>query len=102
MTYNEHENYLKKKISRQSLLKKTDNVYKLVRAAAMRTKKLNLGSNSYLDKLTSKNYSTIALQEIAEDKIKIVRKSEIDNYQDNSIKILFQDEDEKEQSEDKE
>ena len=67
---------MENKISMQALIEKTDNIYKVVRVAALRAKELNMGGRTLLDKPTSKNYATIALQEIVEDKLKIMKKEE--------------------------
>lgn len=75
----------------QALIEKTDNIYKVVRVAAMRAKELNLGGKTLLDKPTSKNYATIALQEIVADKIKIMEKQEAEKLQNPALK-LFKDE----------
>lgn len=75
-------------ISMQALKGKADSIYKVVRAAALRAKELNMGGKTLLDKPTSKNYATIALQEIVEDKIKIMRKEEVAKLQNPALKIF--------------
>ncbi|MCK5707369.1 MAG: DNA-directed RNA polymerase subunit omega [Candidatus Aureabacteria bacterium] len=88
------------KISMQALIGKTDNIYKVVRVASLRAKELNMGGKSLLDKPTSKNYATIALQEIIADKIHVVKKSEVLEQQDNNetqqdkVKNIFKDDNE--------
>ena len=72
------ETIMENQISMQSLIEKTDNIYKLVRLVSKRAKELNLGSKPLLEKPASKNYATIALQEIIADKLKIVKKSDIE------------------------
>jgi DNA-directed RNA polymerase omega subunit len=76
------------KVSMQALIEKTDNIYKLVRVAAMRAKELNMGGKSLLDKVGSKNYSTIALQEIIAGKIKIMEKSEAEKLTNPALKLF--------------
>jgi len=76
------------RISMQALIEKSDNIYKVVRVAAKRAKELNLGGKSLLDKPISKNYATIALQEIVEGKIKIVEKSEAEKLLNPAAKLF--------------
>jgi DNA-directed RNA polymerase subunit K/omega len=57
----------------------------------MRAKELNLGGKPHLDKPTSKNYATIALQEIAEDKIRIMDKKEAEKLTNPALKIFKDD-----------
>ena len=80
-------------VSMQALKGKADNIYKVVRAASLRAKELNLGGKTLLDKPTSKNYATIALQEIVEGKIKIMRKKDVEKLQ-NPARKIFNDMDE--------
>jgi len=86
---------MKNKISMQALIEKTDNIYKVVRVAALRAKELNLGGKTLLDKPTSKNYATIALQEIVEDKLKIMKKEEAEKIKNPALKIFATEEDSK-------
>ena len=79
------------KISMQELISKSDNIYKIVRAAAVRAKDLNLGGKSFLDKPTSKNYATIALQEIVAGRVKIVDKEEAEKIRKASALNIFGD-----------
>ena len=84
---------MKNKVSMQALVEKADNIYKVVRVAALRAKELNLGGKTLIDKPTSKNYATIALQEIVEDKLKIMEKKEAEKLQNPALKIFASKED---------
>ena len=77
----------------QALIEKTDNIYKVVRVAALRAKELNMGGKTLLDKPTSKNYATIALQEIVEDKLKIMKKEEAEKIKKPVLDIFVSKED---------
>ena len=84
---------MENKISMQALIEKTDNIYKVVRVAALRAKELNMGGKTLLDKPTSKNYATIALQEIVEDKLKIMKKEEAEKIKKPVLDIFVSKED---------
>ena len=65
-----------KPVDISKLLKDTDSLYKVVRAASKRAKDLTLGEKHLLDTTVSKNCATIALHELAAKKIKIVTEEE--------------------------
>jgi len=60
-----------KKISMDVLLEKTGSVYKLCNLAAMRAMELNSGLKKLVDSEPGEKITTIAIQEIAEGKVKI-------------------------------
>ena len=60
-----------KKISMDVLLEKTGSVYKLCNLAAMRAMELNSGLKKLVDSELGEKITTIAIQEIAEGKVKI-------------------------------
>ena len=60
-----------KKISMDVLLGKTGSVYKLCNLAAMRAMELNSGLKKLVDSEPGEKITTIAIQEIAEGKVKI-------------------------------
>lgn len=57
--------------SRDSLLKKTGSIYKLCNLAAMRAMELNSGLKKLVETDPQEKITTVAIQEIAEDKVKI-------------------------------
>ena len=59
------------KISRDELLRKTGSVYKLCNLAALRAIELNSGMKKLVDTEPNEKVTSIAIKEIAEDKVKI-------------------------------
>jgi DNA-directed RNA polymerase omega subunit len=60
-----------KDISMDVLLERTGSVYKLCNLAAMRAMELNAGLKKLVDADPGEKVTTIAIKEIAEDKVKI-------------------------------
>jgi DNA-directed RNA polymerase omega subunit len=58
-------------VSVQDLLAKTKSMYKLVVLASMRAVELNNGAARLIEESSSEKVSTIALEEIAQDKVKL-------------------------------
>lgn len=61
----------KKNIARDVLLEKTGSIYKLCNLAAMRAMELNSGLKKLVDTDPQEKITTVAIKEIAEDKVKI-------------------------------
>ena len=59
----------------QDLLTKTDSIYKLVVLASKRAAELNAGAPKLVEADSSEKISTIVLEEIAQGKVKINKKS---------------------------
>ncbi|RKY42135.1 MAG: DNA-directed RNA polymerase subunit omega [Candidatus Makaraimicrobium thalassicum] len=60
-----------RKVSRDSLLEKTGSIYKLCNLAALRAVELNAGMKKLVGTEPKDKVTTIALQEIAEDKVRL-------------------------------
>ncbi len=58
-------------MARDELLKKVGSVYKLCNLAAMRAMELNSGMKRLTDSFPNEKVTTIALREIAEDKVSL-------------------------------
>ena len=58
-------------IERDELLKKTGSIYKLCNLAALRATELNSGMKKLVDADPNTKVTTIAIREIAEDKVKL-------------------------------
>ena len=58
-------------VSRDELLTKVGSVYKLCNLAALRAMELNSGMKKLVDAEPKEKVTTIAIKEIAEDKVKL-------------------------------
>ena len=58
-------------IPREELLEKVDSLYKLCNLAAMRATELNTGMKKLVEAPVNEKVTTIAIKEIAEDKVKL-------------------------------
>lgn len=60
-----------KEISRDDLLKNVDSIYKLCNMASLRAMELNNGVKRLVDAHPNEKVSTIAIREIAENKVRL-------------------------------
>jgi DNA-directed RNA polymerase omega subunit len=60
-----------KNVSREELLARVGSVYKLCNLAALRAMELNNGMKKLVDASPKEKYTTIAIREIAKDKVKM-------------------------------
>ncbi len=58
-------------VERDELLKKIGSIYKLCNLAAIRATELNSGMKKLVDADPNEKVTTVAIREIAEDKVKI-------------------------------
>ncbi|MBD3296339.1 MAG: DNA-directed RNA polymerase subunit omega [Candidatus Omnitrophica bacterium] len=60
-----------KNVSREELLARVGSVYKLCNLAALRAMELNNGMRKLVDAPPKEKFTSIAIKEIAQDKVKI-------------------------------